>query len=222
MRVLSTILRIVVLCVLLAVTAHGREMAGKFGITPKLGLDVATGEFLDQRRIGYQQELEIEYFYTNSLSIGLKFLYANFNDDNAPLCPEQVIFNSGDAWPVYGVGTQGKYFLAATPYTDVFGGVGILVAKIENPVSDSRWNWDSSTWNTKQITAPGVSAGTGMSRHLSRLLAVHINIEYNLLFTKGIKLNEDPGYTGYYDCCRDNAQWFAIKLGLTFYLGGAK
>lgn len=222
MRTLAIILRVAALVTLMAGFAHGREMAGKIGITPQIGLDIATGELLDHRRVGYKHELDIEYFYNNNVSVGLKFFYEHFEDDGINIFPEPSSLNNKNTWPIYGLGAQAKYFLAATPYTDVFGKLGVIVGKMDTPVYRWEWEWENLSRHEKKMTAPGISAGAGLSRHISKILAVQGEFEYNLLFTKGKKFHDESGYTGYDDTCRDNAQWFAIKLGLMFYLGAAK
>lgn len=218
---IRTLLVVAVLSLMGNGTAHGREMAGKIGITPRLGINIPTGEFLSPRGLGYSHGLELEYFYANNAALALRVFYDYYSTTNDNTIPESVFRDSYYTWPVYGLGAHIKYFLTATPYTDVFGEIGFLLGQMETPIYSWRSEWGDS-YRHEKITSAGFSAGTGLSRHLSRLLAVHGNFAYNLLFTKGKRLIDESWYPGYHDTCDYNAQWLAVRLGLTFYLGGGK
>lgn len=214
MRTQAVILTVVACGVLLTTVAHGREMAGKIGITPQFGLVIPASDYADGQGIGSTHGLELEYFYTNNLSLGLRLFYDRFagagsfsNDDD------------DDIWPIYGLGGQAKYYRAASRLTDVFGRLSFVLCRMELPIHQSIWAFDRTSTG-EMATSTGMEAGFGITRHLSRRLSFSSEIEYSLLFTRGIRIEKEPSTLWHNYNCSYNTQTVAVKLGLTFYFGG--
>lgn len=222
MRTLRTIIRAATLVAILAAAAHGRDMAGKIGITPQLGLIIPAGELGEQRDIGVKQGLELEYFVTDNVLLGLRWFHDGFPNRGA-LARTHFSFGHCDkCWPINGLEVQAKYYRQATPFTDIFGRIGFLLSRIEFPIHRRNCLFDCEPWYSRETaTSAGLEAGIGISRHLSKHFAVYGEVEYSLLFTKGLEIKKEPTAIWYGYSCWYNTQMVAIKTGLTFYFGGS-
>jgi hypothetical protein len=210
----------VAIVVILAAAAHGREMSGKIGITPQWGLIIPIDDDGNHRDIGFKHGLELEYFITNNVSLGL-LLFRDVFPAGADLLRTHFGFrNDDDNWPIYGLAAQAKFSCVATSYTDVFGRLGFALARAEFYI-DRPWGlewWPETVKETE--TFPELEVGFGISRHLSPRFAFYTEIEYSLLFTKGVRVEKEPIDDWYSYTYAYNIQMAAIKMGLTFYLGG--
>jgi hypothetical protein len=219
MRTLVNVFRAAVIVVVLAAAAHGREMAGKIGITPQIGLVKSIGEFSERQDLGFAYELAVEYYVSSKASVGLQLFHVDFNTTGDPY-PSSPTANT---WPIDGLGVQAKYTVAATPFTDIFARVGFVLNDMEFPIH----GWDVigdlvSRSSRVSKTSAGFETGIGLSQYISKYFSFYGEIEYSLLFTKGVSITKEPATTWIAYDCPYNAQMAAIKMGLTFYLGGAK
>ena len=217
MQTLVIAFRAVVILVILAAAAHGREMAGKIGITPQIGLLKSAGEFSERLDLGLCYGLVMEYHVSGKASVGLQLSHEDFNTTGEPYPSSSTV----DTWPIDGLGVQAKYTVAAMPFTDVFARVGFVLNDMEFPIL----GWDVigdlvSRSSRVSKMAAGFETGIGLSRHLSKRFAFYGEIEYSLLFTKGMSITKEPATTWIAYDCAYNAQMAAIKMGLTLYLGG--
>ncbi len=223
MRTLRTIIRATALVVILSPAAYGRDMAGKFGITPQLGPVIPAGEYGDRREVGFVYGLDVEYFPRNNLSLGVRLFHKGFPHTGGVVWAQFGLGDDEDIWPIDGLGVQAKYYRAASPFTDVFGRLSFLLCRMEFPTY--RWDYVGDMVNEsgrESETSSGLEIGVGLSRHLSKRISFYSEFEYSLLFTKGLFITKEPAppWIGY--SCWYNAQMVAIKTGLTFYFGGTK
>lgn len=219
MRTLVTVFRVAVIVVILAAAAQGREMAGKIGITPQVGIVIPAGEFGEDQAIGHGYELDVEYFLRNNLSIGVRAFHTRLPNANGAFWNQAGFGYDEDIWPIEGFGAHMRYHRAVTPFTDVFGRLGFVLCRMDFPINQPYWAIDpQGSRETK--TCPSISLGAGLLRYLSTRFAFYGELEYKLHFTKGLRIEREPAELwGNYDVWF-NAQTVAIKMGLTLYLGG--
>ena len=208
---------------MLSSAAHGREMAGKIGITPQIGLVIPAGEFGDERSIGFKYGVDLEYFVTDNVSLGLRLFHGGFPVGGDLVRTHFGFRHSDNYWPIDGLGVQAKYYQTVTPFTDIFGRIGFLLSRIEFPIHRRNCLFDCEPWYSRETaSSAGLEMGFGISRHLSSRFAFYGEVEYSLLFTKGLLIEKEPTTLWYSYNCSYNTQMVAIKTGLTFYFGGTK
>jgi len=216
-----------VLLVVSSATAQG--LAGKFAFTPQGGIGIPIGDFADtdttnMNRGGATTGFAIggtaEYYFTNKVAAGAKFIYNRFGFDEAAFVDRLMDMTVDGHYTVLEIGAFVKYVLLPENTTRPFGRLGAIFgkAKLSGEYTYMEMTMDGEAdiaWSF------GLEGAVGVIHMIKENIGLFGEVVYTHLMTDGKDMDVmEPGET---EVSKEEAEgsidWIGVKAGATIFFG---
>lgn len=207
MRITRLLVITIFSLVVLTGGAAAEGMIGKIGLTPQVGLvmpiqALQSTEGGGSAKMGFAGGATAEYFVTEDIAVGGRFVFNSFGLD---------IENVDGDWTILEMGVFAKYFLPVEMPVKPFVRGGILMGKAKATQGDNECDYAMS---------PGVEIAGGMIHEVAENISVYGEIGWTAVATDGADVDETwNGHTSTVES-QWHLQWVGIKAGATFFFGG--
>lgn len=232
MRVAKVALAALALVFAMIGTATAQGVAGKIALTPQVGLVVPTGDFssTDENEdsegltaglatVGFALGGSADYFFTDNFAAGASFIYDRFGLDTDEFVEEDETVDVSGNWTITRFGGHVKYLLMPDSPTSAVARAGVFFGKPKATISGSEGGI-TVEMDIDVDMALGLELGVGVTHTFSENMAFFGEVGFAHLMTDGKNVELPAGTITLNTDSEINLQWFGVKGGLTFFVGG--
>jgi hypothetical protein len=232
MRTTRACVVVMILLILCAGTVAAQTVAGKFAITPHVGLGIPVGDFADTdttnaNRGGATTGIILggsgEYYFSENFAAGVRFLYNRFGIDPDTYGDRLMGGTIDGHLTATEFGAFIKYIFTSQSTTKVYGTAGFLFSKVKLKGDYSIPDLDlTGSGEASLESAFGMEGGIGVMHMLKDNVAICGEFTYTTRMTDGKNADVTDPFSGETSTeeTKGNADSLGLKAGVSFFFGG--